>query len=296
MAGNYTVIKRFSDNYYSVTQLKHKKSERLKVNVPTAFVFPEKYLNQFDLPMLPDIDSLRESQQIKKLHVSLVRSRTKIFEISMCNDWELFATFTIDPKKYDRYNLPLFFKDFSNYISNLNRNYNFNIKYLFIPEMHKDGAWHLHGLISGLPLDRLLLFKYNSKLPKYIRDKLLDGFDVYDWPSYRGKFGFCDLEKIRNKESCCKYIVKYITKDLGRSVSQSHAKVYYCSQGLNRPTVIYEGEDSEQIALPSFSNVWIERKDFFTFAEAFEYSSIQYFDSFINSGLDDSTIQRILSD
>lgn len=297
MAGNsFTVIKRYADNYFTVTQLKHKKPVGRIAPFPSGYIYPQK--NLFGLAGLPDLNKIKEDRDTKhigKLQEHLVRARTKIFEIAMCNNWEYFCTFTISPEKYDRYNLSGFYKDFAQYIRNQNRCHNADIKYLLIPEMHKDGAWHLHGLMSGLPEIVLRKFTLGEKLPRYIRDQLLLGRSIYEWCGYSHRFGFCDIEKIRNLEACCKYVVKYITKDIGRSVREFHAKLYYCSKGLNRPTVVYEGEDNETIAFPDFANVWMDRKDFFSFGDALEYSTVKFVNSFINSGLDDDTIQRILA-
>ena len=43
-------------------------------------------------------------------------------------------------------------------------------KFVFVPEMHRDGAWHLHGLINDLPVDHLRPFTLEEKLPTYIRN------------------------------------------------------------------------------------------------------------------------------
>lgn len=277
MAGNHTVIKRYSNNYYCVMQLKGKKSDGVKPSVHDIL--------QEDITTKKNDEKFRES---------LVRSRMNIFEISMCNDFDIFGTFTIDPKKYDRFHLKEFYKDFSKFVNNLNYQYDLTIQYLLIPEKHKDGAWHMHGLLKGLPRSHMRLFNLSEKLPVYIRNKLKSGENVFKWVSYTNRFGFCDLEYIRNKEACCKYIVKYITKDLSRSVKESHAKVYYCSQHLKRPEIVASGEFDEIITLPDFENCYVMKKDFFDLAQALEFTNVKFFDSFVNSGLDESTIESIL--
>lgn len=270
MAGKYTVIKRFADNYYSVTQIYNKYTTD-DVSIP-----------------IPKIKGERGHDS--KLRESLIRSRTKIFELAMCNEWELFCTFTIDPEKYDRYNLKTYYNDFGEYISNFNRNHNCSIKYMLIPEMHKDGAWHMHGFIMGLPRYYLRRFSLKEKLPKYIRKKLKEGQNVYDWVSYRIRFGFCDFEYIRNREAASKYITKYITKDLAKSVQGLNAKVYYCSKNLNRPEIVYKGMYDNIIALPDFSNIFMARKDFFDLAEAYQCHELKFTDSFLETGLDEEQI------
>ena len=78
----------------------------------------------------------------------------------------------------------------------------------FIPEMHEDRAWHIHGLIKGLPAEYLALFSLEDKLPHKIRNKLIAGESVYNWTAYAEKFGYVCLEHIKNKEAIDNYITK----------------------------------------------------------------------------------------
>lgn len=50
--------------------------------------------------------------------------------------------------------------------------------------------------------------------------------------SYFNRFGFCDLEPIRNHEAVSKYVTKYINKELAISVTELNAHTYYHSRGL----------------------------------------------------------------
>ena len=174
----------------------------------------------------------------KKLDCNISRARSKIFEYALCNEWDWFSTFTLDPKKYDRYDLKKFRTDISQFIRNYNRKNNTEVKYLLIPETHKDGAWHMHGFLIGLPVEQLRLFTLKEKIPKYIRTKLQAGQAVYDWVSYRDKFGFIDLEPIQNHEACAKYVTKYVSKSLAVDIAEVGAHLYYCSKGLRTASEI----------------------------------------------------------
>ena len=192
----------------------------------------------------------------------------------MCNDWDYFCTFTLNPEKYDRYNLSKFRTDFTHMIRNLRIKYECDIAYLLIPERHKDGAWHMHGFVRGLPLQELREFTLDEKLPKYISDKLKSNVGVYEWLSYRKKFGFCDLEKIRDKNRCSSYVTKYITKDLLESVKELNHKTYYCSQGLQRAVEIKRGHLAE-CPTYDYSNdyvsvKWFDKETTETIMEFFE--------------------------
>lgn len=178
----------------------------------------------------------------------------------MCNDWQWFGTFTLDKKKYNRYDLEKFRKDFSQFIRNYNKKNKIDIKYLLIPETHRDGAWHMHGFLIGLPKEHLRLFQLNEKLPMYIRDKLLSGVCVYDWISYRDKFGYTDIEPIRNHEACAKYVTKYISKSLAEDISDVGAHLYYCSQGLRTAQEIKRGLLMYEMNSPDYENDYVKVK------------------------------------
>lgn len=178
----------------------------------------------------------------------------------MCNDWQWFCTFTLDKKKYNRYDLEKFRKDFSQFIRNYNKKNHTEIKYLFIPETHLDGAWHMHGFLMGLPEKHLRLFELNEKLPLYIRDKLTSGGRVYDWISYRDKFGYTDIEPIRNHEACAKYVTKYISKSLAVDICEVGAHLYYSSQGLRTAQEIKRGLLMYEMNSPDYENDYVKVK------------------------------------
>lgn len=176
---------------------------------------------------------------------NISRAKNRVFELALCNPWNIFLTFTLDPKKYNRNDLGKFRKDLSQFVRDYNKKYGLAIKYLLIPEEHKKGGWHMHGFLMGLPDEHLRLFTLSEKLPKYIREKLKSGQAVYEWEPYRKKFGFCDLEVVKDQFAVSAYVTKYITKDLDRTVKESGAHLYYCSQGLSRSVVIFRGKAND---------------------------------------------------
>lgn len=178
----------------------------------------------------------------QKLAENLARTKRTIYELAFCNPWEWFFTATLDRKKYDRSDLDKFHKDLTQWLRNQNRIRNVSIKFLLIPELHSDGkSWHMHGFLMGLPKELLTRFKVGDKMGKALAEKVKRGDEVYNWEAYQNKFGFCDLEPIRNHEAVSKYVTKYISKELANSVTELNAHQYYCSRGLNRAEVIKKG-------------------------------------------------------
>lgn len=189
-----------------------------------------------------------------KLSESIYRARTKIYDLAMCNAWDYFFTGTLSPDKYDRYNLEKFHKDFTRMIANYNNNHNCNIKFLVIPERHKDGAWHIHGLLSGVPESELQQFHVGDKMGKDIAELVKKGENIFNWQRYADKFGFCSLGEVKSRVAVNKYITKYITKDLQMTVSDVGAHMYYRSRGLAEPIKIKEGFMSGCDIKPTFEN------------------------------------------
>ena len=178
----------------------------------------------------------------QKLENNIQRARARIFELAYCNPWELFVTLTIDPKRHNRHDLNKYMRNLSRWITEYNRDYGQNIKYLLIPEMHKDGAWHLHGFLMGLN-HNLLVKNKNGYL---------------DWLEYQKEFGWISIDKIKNHEAVSKYVTKYISKNLQDCVKQLHAHMYYCSKGLQRAVEIKRGTLSAYNVPWTFENDWIK--------------------------------------
>lgn len=236
---------KYKTNYCTVRQM----NDKLKLVVMATMAYPDERAY-----------SEKGTVNENKLDENISRARSRIFEYAYCNPWEYFVTFTLDKTKYDRYDLEKFQKDFSCFIKNMNRNNGLSIKYILIPETHKDGAWHMHGFIMGLPVDQLRLFTLNEKLPDYIREKLQSDQKVFEWMKYHKKFGFCDLEPIRNQEACAKYVTKYISKSLAADITELGAHLYYCSKGLKKSEIKAKGQFSGQLNHPNFSNEYCSIK------------------------------------
>lgn len=196
-----------------------------------------------------------------KLDRNISRARQAIFELAFCNPWDYFATMTFDPKKVsNRNDLDSVMKSFGKWLNNYNsRKASGAVRYLLIPEKHKDGAWHLHGFLSGIPSADLHSFQMSEHIPYAILNELEKGNEVFSWIPYQTKFGYCTMEPIRTREGAAKYVTKYITKDLKRSVEAINAHLYYCSRGLTRKSIVYRSEVIQNFT-PDFENEHVRIK------------------------------------
>lgn len=180
----------------------------------------------------------RKQTPDEKLQANIRRAARQIEAYALCNPWDWFGTFTLNPKYRDRGDLDTFRKDFMQMLRDCRKKYG-DIEALLVPELHKSGdAWHIHGLLWGVPLEALRLFTLKEKLPTYIRDKLKAGQLVYDWQQYRESFGWVDIEPIKNRDAAARYITKYITKSTEDSTAkaiESGKHLYYATRGLRLP-------------------------------------------------------------
>ncbi len=135
------------------------------------------------------------------LRVSMSRTVNRLYYLARSNKWDYFVTLTFSPDKVDRFDYDVCVKKFSDWLSRCRRKAP-DMKYLVVPEQHKNGAWHFHGLFSCCDA---LGFTDSGK-----RDK--KGNRIYNIGCYR--FGFTTATKVKNTEKVSKYISKYITKEL----------------------------------------------------------------------------------
>ena len=205
-----------------------------------------------------DLDEVVE--RVGRFTNNLVRARSRISQLGALNPWDFFVTITIDPKKYDRYDFGAFYKVFSKFKNNYKRDSGIKFDYVFVPEQHKDGAWHLHGLIHGLPLEHLTEYRLqdyypftDQRLPLYILTKIKKGEKLYYWKPFSDRFGFTIVEPIRDKSKSANYITKYIGKGFAFDNRFKNARLFMPSLGLKRAETIKKGIASVPAeTIPSF--------------------------------------------
>lgn len=186
---------------------------------------------------------------------NICRAKTTVTELIMSNEWSHFFTGTLDPKKYDRYNLRVFKSQLSQFIRDQRKKYGElkSFRYVLVPERHSDGAWHIHGLLGGIPSDAL------SDFPFGVPYRLISG-GYCNWSDYQQKFGFCSLGVVCDPFACAFYIRKYVSKGFADEEFQRNEHMYFASQGLNRRVHLsdyFVGNSELESCLSNYST-WCE--------------------------------------
>ena len=182
---------------------------------------------------------VRSNKSIEhSLKSSLSRTVNTIYEIAFSNEWDWFLTFTFNPDNVNRYDYDECYKKLSKFLNNFKNRYCIDMKYLIVPEIHKDAAFHFHGLFSNVD-------------DFYFTDSGHKSFGqiVYNFDSY--KLGFSTATKVQDTKKVSSYITKYITKDLIKSSNGKHR--YLCSKNVNRALI-----ENSYISPEEFVNLKIE--------------------------------------
>ena len=169
--------------------------------------------------------------QESNLERSIRKTKTTITDYVLANNFEIFATFTFSPKKVDRFDIDACKRKLKRWLDR-QREKDSNLKYVVVPERHKNGAIHFHAIFENI--DSFTLKKTKIKQ---------DGRDVFTMTDWR--FGFSNVKFIdSNRIKVATYITKYITKDM---IQIENKKRYWCSHNLAIPEKYYNAVDEFQI-------------------------------------------------
>lgn len=160
---------------------------------------------------------------------SIRRSKNAVLDYALSNKFDYFLTLTFNPDLIDVTNHDLVKIHFSKWLNKF-RYHNPDSKYILVPELHKSGALHFHGLFSNIQSE--LGAAINPHTGKKIVQK---GRQVYNLKIY--DVGYSTVIKKDNSPKTAYYITKYIKKEM----IDNHVlnrKRYWVSRGLKKPLKI----------------------------------------------------------
>lgn len=228
-----------------IQQIKNETRERNSKNLEKKIVFnpfSEQYEEMHEFWQVEQLERNRKHS----ISVSTNRTKNAIYDISRQCVWDYFITLTFDKAKVDRYNFDECMKKANNWFKNQKKRFSPNLKYIFVPEQHEDGAWHIHGLLCDCGC--MVFVDSGKRYRKQI---------IYNLGGWR--FGWSTATKVRSSDRVSSYITKYISKSLC-DVTKGK-KRYYFSRNIPKvkeTTLLSENKDFDIDVIVSSLGVDLE--------------------------------------
>lgn len=182
--------------------------------------------------------SKEELEHYHKQYLKVVRNEIIDLALNNLELWEYFITLTFNDKELGgTYNHNKALEKLKNWLIVQRRN-NPNMYYLIVPEFHKSGRLHFHGLVGNVPNWQLEKSRKNNRLIK------VNGKQIYNLLNY--KLGYSTISFIEDKFRVSLYISKYVTKEL---IDLKNRKRYWYSRNLTKPKIYYSYFNGDLIDL-----------------------------------------------
>lgn len=165
----------------------------------------------------------------KKQERSLYRSRNTIYKIVEANlgrHGKNKATFVTLTYRDGTKDLKYANKDIKQLMRRTRVFLGYSLKYIIVPERHKSGNIHYHGVFFNMPYIHVVKFKEEL------------------W-----KNGYVDIQIPKKIRSVSAYLSKYLTKDTYLNIGLND-KSYFTSRGLYRPIIDYTDNYPQDIIEP----------------------------------------------
>ncbi len=185
------------------------------------------------------------------------RARSAVRDLAHANDFDMFVTFTLDAANVNRYDVAEVTKKLNVWLDNRVRRH--GLRYVLVPERHKDGAVHYHGLVNAAalaPVDSGTLSNGGKpRRPRGAKQReqwLADGWhEVYNLPAWTLGFS-TGIYLYGEYDAAVNYVSKYISK----TTDKVGGRWYYSGGALERPQVLYTDLDFDAFCSEHSDGVW----------------------------------------
>lgn len=195
-------------------------------------IVPEDVLGYGVQLTLEEMLALKESRKSEYLERATRRAKTAAFDLVQCNpELNTFATLTFDPQKINRCSYDETYDKLKNWLSNhVGRK---NLKYICVPEHHKDGqAIHFHLICNADGIEMVDSGHLRDRKPV---------FNIKSW-----HWGFSTALQIGATETDRDRVAKYVYKYMGKQLGQRIGGRYFLHGGkLKRPVYLYSNDPRE---------------------------------------------------
>lgn len=172
-------------------------------------------LSEFQLARLEEQERRRAAASAERARR---RARAAISDLARSNDFRWFVTLTLDRERIDRYDVREITRRVNHWLDNQVRRA--GLKYVLVPEHHKDGAVHFHGLFNDALEAR----------DSGHRDG--EGHRIFNLPAW--SLGFTTaIELYGDRRRAIGYVCKYI----GKEAVKVGGRWYYSGGDLQKPSV-----------------------------------------------------------
>ena len=162
---------------------------------------------------------------------SMRRARAKVRRLALANEFSYFVTLTLSPEMVDRYDAAAIMKKVNVWLGNMVKRK--GLRYILVPERHKDGAFHFHGFFGGDGLEVVDSGHHDKQ-----------GHTIFNLPQWG--FGFTAAIGLYGTYSqAVGYVCKYIGKQGGE---RPMGRWYYSGGDLREPQKDYSVMDYRQLA------------------------------------------------
>lgn len=207
---------------------------RIICNMYVRNIMLRLYKSNFDykISFVSDLDETRKNRygSIRETNIdpsndfissSYYRAKSTILDYAKNNNFNYFATITIDDTKFDINQTMLLKRSICKYFNNIKNRLDKAFKYIMVAEKgSENNRLHYHALI----------YLENTNLLKHI------GHGIYRNEKLFQTFGANQFKKINDYNiKCANYISKYIGKDLQE---REYKYSYFCSKGLKRSKLL----------------------------------------------------------
>lgn len=232
-------------------------AKRLKIDQFSAWT-PEVTRALRDLGWDAPPDDCPEARE-ENVRRAARRAASRIRDIALCNDMAYFVTLTLDQTKIDRYDIKAITKKLNGWLDNLVRRQ--GLKYVIVPERHKDGAYHFHGLINEQPKmvssgTWIIPGKKRPVRPRSARQAAAwrrlgagRGYDeVFNWEAW--PLGFTTAIRLYGDyHAAVGYVCKYISKQAREAEGKIAGRWYFSGGDLLGPVVTYPDISVDDLAV-----------------------------------------------
>lgn len=193
----------------------------------------------------------KAQEERTRRQVYAIRRRIRGYAFS--NNFRWFVTLTFNPEKVDSSDYKTAKNTLLKWCRRM-RDRHDRFDYLIIPELHKSGAVHFHGLLGDIPAHFVGALNPKTGKPIIRHDRQV--YNLTEW-----KYGFSDCEEIESPERAASYITKYVTAALLTDKEMYNKKRYFNSQGLAKPVVSFGMSDNTELDsfTPNFGVIETDR-------------------------------------